>query len=85
MRAITLNSAGLLCALALAQRLDKPPLENNLDYLQQGLLDNLHPVQSTQTKWPTGWIPADCKAMTELAGLSASDVETFNVTYIDVS
>ncbi len=74
----------ILGALASAQRLDKPALENNLDYLNQGLLDHLAPTQSTVDKWGAGWIPADCKQMAQDAGLSPSDVETFNVHYADV-
>ncbi len=72
-------------ALASAQHLSKPPLANSLDYLNQGLLDALHSTPSNITQWAAGWIPADCKSMTEDAGLLASDVSTFSVHYIDVS
>lgn len=92
MHATFLAWAGSLCTLALAQRLDKPPLETDLGYLQKGLMEYLGPVNSSYKQWPPGWIPADCKTMTEndtlaLRGnisLSAADVETFNVTYDDV-
>ena len=76
--------ATVLFTLALTQRLDKPPLEANLDYLQKGLLKYLHPVNSSHTQWASGWIPSHCKAMTEHANLSAADVDTFNVRYDDV-
>lgn len=81
----TLSFIAVLFTLATGQRLNKPPLEQSLDYLQQGLLDNLQPVPSTQQQWPAGQIPADCKSMTEGAGLSANDVQTFSVTYNDVN
>ncbi|KAL9614047.1 MAG: hypothetical protein Q9167_001462 [Letrouitia subvulpina] len=77
--------ATALVALTQAQQLSKPPLRNNLDGLQQGLLDNMHPTHSTWDKWGAGWIPADCKTMTQNAGLNPVDVETFNVHYDDCS
>lgn len=73
-----------LSTLALTQGLDKPPLEASLDYLQKGLLEYLQPVNSSYTQWAPGWIPSDCKTMTEQANLSAADVDTFNVQYDDV-
>ena len=73
-----------LSTLAYAQKLDKPPLEDSLDYLQQGLMDNLPSVHSTNTPW-NGWIPTDCQQMTKDANLNPDDVTTFNVTYDDVS
>ncbi len=85
MRATFVGLAGSLVTLALTQRLDKPPLEVDLDYLQKGLLENLHPVHSSFRKWAAEWIPADCKLMTENSNLSATDVRTFSVTYDDVS
>ena len=84
MHSITIASVlGLLAATSQAA-LSKPPLRSNLDGLQQGLLDNLHPTHSTWDKWGAGWIPQDCKTMTENAGLKATDVETYNVHYDDV-
>lgn len=74
-----------LSHLALAQRLDKPALRNNLDDLQQGLLDHLPSMHYTADKWGPGWIPQDCKTMTRNAGFDPADVETFNVHYDDVS
>ena len=84
MHTTLLGTLGLLAALARAN-LSKPPLEQSLDYLQQGLLDNLHPVHSTWDIWGAGWIPQDCKTMTQNAGLNPVDVETYNVHYDDVS
>ena len=84
MRAIFVALAGSLVTLALTQSLDKPPLEDGLDYLQKGLLEYLHPVHSSFDEWTAEWIPADCKSMTESNNMSATDVRTFNVTYDDV-
>lgn len=84
MRSALIGLATSLATLALTQRLDKPPLEPSLDYLQKGLLEHLGSVKSSYKQWGQGWIPADCKTMTEDANLSAADVETFNVQYVDV-
>ncbi|KAL8842394.1 MAG: hypothetical protein Q9170_000522 [Blastenia crenularia] len=86
MRITTISTVvGVFTTLSSAQRLTKPALHPNLDYLQQGLLDNLHPTHSTWDQWGAGWIPADCKSMTQNAGLNPVDVETFNVHYDDCS
>ncbi|KAI4125533.1 MAG: hypothetical protein LQ338_004181 [Usnochroma carphineum] len=81
-RATTMATFSVLATLTHAQ-LSKPPLHPNLDYLQQGLLDNLQPAPSTWDQWGAGWIPADCQTMTQNAGLNPLDVETFNVHYDD--
>lgn len=84
MRATFIGLAGFLVTLALTQRLDKPPLEAGLDYLQKGLLEYLGPVKRSYKKWTPGWIPSDCKTMTVNANLSVAHVETFSVQYEDV-
>ena len=84
MRARSIIFASALATLAVTDPLDKPPLANNLDYLQKGLLQSLHPTQSWYTQWGPDWIPADCKGMTQDANMSAIDVEVFNVQYDDV-
>ena len=73
-----------LFTLAVTDHLDKPPLADNLDYLQNGLLQSLQTTDGWYTQWGPDWIPADCKAMTEDANLSTTDVEVFNVQYDDV-
>ena len=73
-----------LYSLACAQKLTKPPLENGLDYLKKGLMDNLHSVHSTNNQWK-GWIPTDCESMAKSSNLNPADVTTYNVTYDDVS
>ena len=79
--------ASLLCffSLASSQKLTKPPLHPDLDYLTQGLMNNLHSTPSKFDQWAAGWIPADCKTMAQNAGLNPADVQTFNVHYSDVS
>ena len=84
MRARSILSAGALITTAVTEPLDKPPLADNLDYLQKGLLQSLHSTNGWYTQWGPGWIPADCKGMTEDANLSSADVEVFNVQYDDV-
>jgi len=85
MHTTTLLAAIGVATLAQAQRLTKPTLQNSLDYLQDGLMKNLHPVHSTNTQWANGWIPQDCSDMTKGAGLNPSDVSTYEVKYDDVS
>ncbi|KAL8650991.1 MAG: hypothetical protein Q9226_004916 [Calogaya cf. arnoldii] len=80
---VIISLAFSLLPISSRAALDKPPLRPNLDYLEQGLLDNMHPTHSTWDIWGPGWIPEDCKAMTENAGLNPFDVETYNVKYDD--
>lgn len=77
-------TVALMAAVAHSQLLDQPNLVDSLDYLQAALMANMPSVPSTQTPWSAGWIPADCKSLTEDEGLSAQDVKTFEVTYDDV-
>jgi hypothetical protein len=77
-----LAAAGPL--LASGQALDKPALTPNLDYLEQGSLDNLAPTQSTWDQWGAGWIPQDCKDIANNEGKSPDDFEIYNIHYTDV-
>ncbi|KAH8692279.1 putative conidiation-specific protein [Talaromyces proteolyticus] len=78
---IALMAAGPL--LALAQTLDKPALTPDLDYLEQGAIDNLAPTQSTNDQWGSGWIPSDCKDIANNEGKNPDDFEIYNVHYDD--
>ncbi|KUL82758.1 hypothetical protein ZTR_10898 [Talaromyces verruculosus] len=69
--------------LASSQALDKPALTSNLDYLEQGSLDNLAPTQSTRDQWGAGWIPQDCKDIANNEGKNPDDFEIYNVHYTD--
>ncbi|KAI4182851.1 MAG: hypothetical protein L6R41_005747 [Letrouitia leprolyta] len=64
-------------------RLDKPPLVDNLDYLQDGLLQNFPAAGSNYNVWEPGWIPKDCKDLTAEAGFNPADITTYNVNYDD--
>jgi hypothetical protein len=70
--------------LVLGQKLDKPALTSNLDYLEQGNIDNLYPTQSTNDQWGSGWIPSDCKDIANDEGMNPDDFEIYNVHYDDV-
>ena len=84
MRARSTIFASALFTLAVTDPLNKPPLADNLDYLQKGLLQSLQTTDGWYTQWGPDWIPTDCKVMTENAKLSSTDVEVFNVQYDDV-
>lgn len=79
---ITLMAASPL--LAVGQTLEKPALTPNLDYLEQGNIDNLSPTQSTNDQWGAGWIPSDCKSIAKNEGKNPDDFEIYNVHYDDV-
>ncbi|KAL5332412.1 hypothetical protein BJX70DRAFT_407634 [Aspergillus crustosus] len=83
----TLKVVSALTALALAQaqRLDKPALSSNLDYLLEGNEANLPTVASQISQWEAGSIPKDCKDLGEGEDLSAADFEVYDVTYDDCS
>ncbi|KAL8778385.1 MAG: hypothetical protein Q9213_007440 [Squamulea squamosa] len=75
----------LLAAFTQAQQLSKPALQPSVDYLNQGLVNNLSPTHSTWDIWGPGYIAQGCKDMTQRAGLNPADVETYNVHYDDCS
>ncbi len=66
-----------------SQKLTKPVLEQSLDYLQKGLLDNLGPIDHTTNQW-NGWIPQECHKMATDNHFDPNHVSTYNVTYNDV-
>ncbi|KAL8933803.1 MAG: hypothetical protein Q9216_006204 [Gyalolechia sp. 2 TL-2023] len=63
--------------------LDKPPIVDNLDYLQDNLLENFPAAGSNYDTWNPGWIPQDCKDLTAEAGFNPADITTYNVNYDD--
>lgn len=65
--------------------LSKPPLQDNLSYLESGLFKNLKPTHSTHDQWGAGWIPQDCKTIADSRGFNPSDIEVFNIHYDDAS
>jgi hypothetical protein len=70
--------------LANGQSLDKPPLTDNLDYLEDGNYNNLAGTQATYVQWDAGLIPADCKSLGQGEGKDPNDFEVYDVTYTDV-
>ncbi|KAL8686604.1 MAG: hypothetical protein Q9218_006991 [Villophora microphyllina] len=79
----TIVAVALCLGSVTSQRLDKKPLQPNLDNLEAGLLANTHPAKSTMKQWPVGWIPANCKAIVERENMNPADIRTYNVTYDD--
>jgi len=78
-----LGASALLLGMS-AALLSKPPLQPNLDNLNQGLIDNLHAPSYSLSQWAPGWIAQDCATMTSGAQLNPADVQTYNVKYADV-
>ena len=72
-----------LCSLASTQRLTKPTLESDLNYLKPGVT-KLPKVHSTHEEWD-GHIPTDCAQMAQDNKLDSNDVSTYTVNYDDVS
>lgn len=80
----TLLATACVSSLALGQKLTKPALESDLDYLKQGLMDHLPIAPSTKQEW-NGYIPADCQSIAQEAKLDPKDVTAYSVTYNDVN
>jgi len=71
-------------------KLDKPTLHDNLDYLKQGIIDNLPETHFTYEKQAAGTIPDDCNKVAtgqieSSVNYSPADFDIFNVKYDDVS
>ncbi|KAL8904785.1 MAG: hypothetical protein Q9207_003049 [Kuettlingeria erythrocarpa] len=79
------TTVALFAALASSQRLTKPPLQQNLDNLKQGFINNLNPVASTRTAFQAGYIPSDCKRIAEREGFNPADIQSWTVQYADCS
>ncbi|KAL8730865.1 MAG: hypothetical protein Q9166_003792 [cf. Caloplaca sp. 2 TL-2023] len=75
----------LLATLSYAGELNKPPLRDNLDYLQPALMDNFPSVHSTWDEWGDGWIPKYCLDEISNAdnGYNLDDITTYNIHYED--
>lgn len=88
-RSILLYFAATVCATFPAghdafSRLDKPPLWDNLDDLEQGLQTNLNASSFISEQWPKGWIPKDCYTAALDNHVNASELQVHNVFYDDV-
>ncbi|KAL8864855.1 MAG: hypothetical protein Q9174_007190 [Haloplaca sp. 1 TL-2023] len=79
-----LNAATALFAASVAsQRLTKPPLQQNLDNLKQGFLDNLPAQGASRSGFQAGFIPAGCKNIIQREGYNPADFQVVNVKYND--
>lgn len=68
-------------------RLAKPPLKDNLNYLEHGL-EQMPIMGYSLHKWDAGWIPEEVKTIvTSMMGLkyNPQDFDTYDVLYKDVS
>lgn len=77
--------SALLFTVSVAAKLSKPPLHENLDYLEAGLKAHLQSPPYQVTEWNPGWIAEDCKSIAENENLNPADVKTYSVKYDDCS
>ncbi|KAL8953224.1 MAG: hypothetical protein Q9183_007343, partial [Haloplaca sp. 2 TL-2023] len=73
----------LFVASVTSQRLTKPPLQQNLDNLKQGFINNLPPHPATRSGFQAGFIPAGCKNIIQREGYNPVDFQAVNVRYND--
>jgi len=64
-------------------KLDKPPNQDNLNYLEDGLMKNLPSTESTYSTIAGGLIPQDCANMASDNKFDPSDITAYQVTYHD--
>ncbi|KAF2638199.1 hypothetical protein P280DRAFT_405066, partial [Massarina eburnea CBS 473.64] len=64
-------------------KLTKPVLNQNIDYLKDGLNKNLPETKYTKSQWQSGWIPQACKNLASDTKTSPKDFEIWDVTYAD--
>ncbi|KAI4270971.1 MAG: hypothetical protein LQ337_006347 [Flavoplaca oasis] len=70
-------------ALAASQELTKPPVQDNLDNLKQGLVNNLKVTQSSREKFRAGWMPKVCKDIANDEKRNPADFQIWKVKYND--
>ncbi|KAL8777801.1 MAG: hypothetical protein Q9213_007698 [Squamulea squamosa] len=76
----------LLATLSHSQRIDKPAIRANLDYLKDGLFQNFQSVGHTFRPWDNqGWIPQYCldASQSQDNGFNPDDITTYEITYND--
>lgn len=89
--ASTLAAASLVSAQHdTGAKLDKPTLHDNLDYLKQGLIDNLPETNFRADLQAAGTIPDHCNKIAtgqivNSVNYNPADFDVFNVHYDDVS
>ncbi|KAI4221862.1 MAG: hypothetical protein L6R36_006589 [Xanthoria steineri] len=72
-----------LFAASGTSQLTKPPLQQNLDNLKQGFLDNLPAQGASRSGFQAGFIPAGCKTIIQREGYNPVDFQVINVKYND--
>ncbi|CAI6339414.1 unnamed protein product [Periconia digitata] len=64
-------------------KLDKPTINDSLDYLKPGLNKALKAQNFTKKRWDEGWIPQSCKDLAKDTNTEPKDFEIWDVTYAD--
>ncbi|KAL8657520.1 MAG: hypothetical protein Q9226_001834 [Calogaya cf. arnoldii] len=72
-------------AFGASQGLNKPPLQDNLDNLKQGLINNLKVTPSTREKFRAGWMPKACMDIANEEQKNPADFQVWKVKYNDCS
>ena len=75
----------LFATFASPQEIDKPPLQDNLDYLHDGLYKNLPPVTPTWSEWFDEYIPQFCLdvSKSDENGFNPADMKSYDIRYDD--
>ena len=66
-------------------KLTKPVLNQNIDYLKDGLNKHLTETKFKKSQWQSGWIPQACKNLASDTKTQPQDFEIWDVTYDDVN
>ncbi|KAI4276366.1 MAG: hypothetical protein LQ337_002537 [Flavoplaca oasis] len=75
----------LLATFAYPQEIDKPTLHDNLDYLHDGLYNNLRTVAHTLNEWVEEWIPQFCldESKDDEHGFNLADMKAYDIKFDD--
>ncbi|CAL8576762.1 hypothetical protein XPA_002627 [Xanthoria parietina] len=75
----------LLASFAYPQKIDKPAVQPNLDYLKDGLQKNMPSIGHHVDPWSEDWMPKFCleQSKSEDDGFNPADIKTYNIHYDD--
>ncbi|KAL8981839.1 MAG: hypothetical protein Q9205_003484, partial [Flavoplaca limonia] len=75
----------LLTTFAYPQEIDKQILHDNLDYLHDGLYQNLPIVAHTLNEWFEEWIPQFCldESKDDEHGFNLADMKAYDINFDD--
>ncbi|KAL8752673.1 MAG: hypothetical protein Q9199_005580 [Rusavskia elegans] len=75
----------LLATFAYPQKIDKPALQPNLDYLKAGLQSNMPSVGHNHHQWSDDWMPQYCLEESKIKdnGFNPADIRTYDIRYDD--